>query len=103
MTGVLIELAHVYWIGGSPCSGKSSIAEALAATYNMQLYKADDAYFRHTKGVTPERQPIFYKIAHLSADELWMRDVEEQVIEELALYREEFPLIVDDLLALPRA
>ena len=30
-----------------------------------------------------------------------MRPVEEQVIEERELYREEFPLILDDLLALP--
>ncbi len=96
-----MDLAHVYWIGGSPCSGKSSIAEALAAAYGLQLYHADNAYVRHAKVVTPERQPVFYKLAHLSAEELWMRPVEEQVAEALAHYREEFPLILEDLLALP--
>ena len=95
------DLAHVYWIGGSPCSGKTSIAEALAEAYTLQLYHADQAYFRHANVVTPERQPTFHKLVHLSADELWMRAVAKQVAEEVALYQEEFPLILDDLLALP--
>src|SRR5688572_13227921 len=77
------DLAHVYWIGGSPCSGKSSIAQELAETYGLQLYQADDAYVRHANVVTLERQPIFHKIVHLSPDELWMRAVEEQFIEEV--------------------
>ena len=101
MTVAALELTHVYWIGGSPCSGKTSIAKALAEVYNFQLYQADTAYSRHTKVVTPERQPIFHKLVHLSADELWMRPIKEQVTEELALYHEEFPLILDDLLAFP--
>lgn len=101
MTIAPYDLAHVYWIGGSPCSGKSSIAQALAETYEMEFYQADDAYVRHAHIVTPDKEPIFSKLVHLSPDELWMRDVEEQFVEELALYREEFPLILDDLLRLP--
>jgi len=101
LTATAKALANVYWIGGSPCSGKSSIAEALAAAYGLQLYHADDAYVRHANAVTPEHQPVSYKLAYLSAEELWMRPVEEQVAEELALYHEEFPLILEDLLALP--
>jgi hypothetical protein len=95
------DLAHVYWIGGSPCSGKSSIAEALADAYDLQLYKADDAYVRHAQVVTHERQPTFYRLVHFSPEELWMRPVEEQVADARQLYLEEFPMIVDDLLALP--
>ena len=97
------ELTHVYWMGGSPCAGKSSIADILAATYGLSLYRADEAYFRHEKVVTPEQHPIFYKLTHYSPQELWMRSVEQQVVEEMMLYREEFPLILEELLALPRS
>ena len=31
----------VYYIGGSPCSGKSTVAEALAARYGLTYFKAD--------------------------------------------------------------
>ncbi len=97
------ELTHVYWMGGSPCAGKSSIADILAATYGLSLYRADEAYFRHEKVVTPEQHPIFYKLTHYSPEELWMRSVGQQVVEEMMLYREEFPLILEELLALPRS
>jgi 2-phosphoglycerate kinase len=97
------ELAHVQWIGGSPCSGKSSIASTLAETYGLVLYQTDDAYIRHEKMVTPQRQPIFHKLTHCTSEELWMRPVEQQVVEEIALYREEFPLILEEILALPKS
>ena len=71
------ELAHVYWIGGSPCAGKSSIADILAATYGLTLYRTDEAYSRHEKVVTPEQHLIFYKLTHCSSEELWMRPVEQ--------------------------
>jgi 2-phosphoglycerate kinase len=97
------ELARVYWIGGSPCSGKSSIASTLAEMYGFTLYRTDDAYVRHEKMVTPQCQPIFYKLTHYTSEELWMRPVEQQVVEEIALYREEFPLILEEILALPKS
>jgi 2-phosphoglycerate kinase len=96
-------LAHVYWIGGSPCSGKSSIASILAETYGLVLYRTDDAYVRHEKTVTPQCQPIFHKLTHYTSEELWMRPVERQAREEIALYREEFPLILEEILALPKS
>jgi hypothetical protein len=91
--------AHVYWIGGSPCSGKRSIAEALAATYGFQRYQTDNAYVRHAMIVRAKRQPGFHKLTRLADDALWMRALEEQVVEEVARYHAEFPLILDHLLA----
>lgn len=96
------RFSHVYWLGGSPCAGKSSIADQLAASHGMQVYRCDDAYFRHQELITPARHPLFWKLSRASCDELWMRPVARQVAEERALYREEFPLIVADLDALPR-
>jgi hypothetical protein len=83
-------LDHITWIGGSPCSGKSSIADALIAAYGFQLYRCDDAYWQHAKIVTSEKQPVFHKLSQFSlySDDLWMRPVGQQVEEEIALYRE---------------
>lgn len=100
-TALRQDLAHVYWVGGSPCSGKSSIVDSLAQRYGLRIYRCDDAFFEHEKIVTRDKQPVFYKLTHLSSDELWMRPVDLQIAEEIALYREGFPLILEDLLALP--
>ncbi len=32
----------VYFIGGSPCSGKSTVARALSARYDLTYFKVDD-------------------------------------------------------------
>jgi 2-phosphoglycerate kinase len=97
------ELKQIYWIGGSPCSGKSSIAAGLAGTYGLRVYHCDDAYFRHAKIITQEKQPVFYKLTHSTSEELWIkRPAAQQIREEIELYREEFPLILNELLTLPK-
>ena len=96
------ELAHVYWLGGAPCSGKSSVADMLIAKYGWYLYRCDEAYERHISIVTPEDQPVFSQLSTLTGDALWMRPLAQQISEEICLYQEEFPLILDDLLALPK-
>jgi hypothetical protein len=99
---IAYNFTHIYWIGGSPCSGKSAIADALVKKYGFVLYRCDEAYYEHCKIITTERQPVFHRLINLSSEDLWMRPVAQQVAEEIALYHEEFPLILDDLLAYPR-
>jgi hypothetical protein len=96
------ELAHVYWLGGAPCAGKSSVADTLVTKYGWQLYRCDEAYKHHLSIVTSEEQPIFSQLSALTDDALWMRPLAQQISQEIGLYQEEFPLILDDLLALPK-
>lgn len=96
------KLAHVYWIGGSPCSGKSSIVELLAKEQKTAVYHCDDHFDQHLKLTTAKVQPEFYRVRNMSWDDLWMRPVAEQVTHELAIYREQFPMILADLLKMPR-
>ncbi len=93
-------LRHVFWMGGSPCAGKTSIARDLVDRYRFQYYECDHAFYRHNETVTLENQPVFYRVMHLSSEALWMRPVEQQVCEEIEIYREEFLLILQDLLML---
>ena len=95
------EYPDHYWIGGSPCSGKSTIAGRLAATYGMRVYRCDDAFFRHQMSIDPKLQPIFSRLARASCDELWMRPVPHQLREAIEPYREQFPFILADLARLP--
>jgi 2-phosphoglycerate kinase len=96
-------LAHVLWMGGSPCSGKSSIAEMLAEKYGLHVYKCDDVFWEHAKRVDPVKHPTFHRLTRMTWDEIWMRPVAVQIADEFACYREQFGMIVDDLLALPRS
>lgn len=96
------ELAHVYWIGGSPCSGKSSITNALGQRHPFHLYRCDEAFYQHEKLINPDKQPAFSKISHYTWEELWMRPVDLLLSEEFAVYREEFQFILEDLMGLSK-
>jgi 2-phosphoglycerate kinase len=97
------SLEHILWMGGSPCSGKSSIAERLANRYGLALYRCDDAFWKHTEHVDPDRHPTLHKLNQMTWDEIWMRPVDVQIADEMRCYHEEFEMIVDDLLAYPRS
>ena len=93
---------HIYWLGGSPCAGKSSVADLLAERYGLAVYRCDDAFFRHSQICNPQDQPTLHAISTMSWDQIWMRPVDVQVASERAAYREEFPMILADLRGLPQ-
>ncbi len=80
-------LSQAYILGGSPCSGKSTIAEKLSARHHLQYYKVDDHYQDHVERCDPERHPTMYKIANMGWNEIWSRPVSLQVREEFEYYR----------------
>lgn len=94
---------HIYCIGGSPCSGKSTVAEALAAQYDLACFKADDYLDEFTARGAAEGLPVCTRIKRMSPDETWMRPPRIQCREELAYYTEIFPFVQEKLRQLPHA
>lgn len=90
--------SQAYLLGGSPCSGKSSLAEKLAARFGLQYYKVDDLDGAHLQRCQPAQQPVMFKYSKMGWDEIWSQPVAQLVADELAYYRERFPFILDDLL-----
>jgi 2-phosphoglycerate kinase len=88
---------QAYVIGGSPCSGKSTIAEHLAKEFNFEYYKIDEHEKEHSKRCQPDRHPIMFKYSKMSWDEIWMRPVSYQVRELIEYYQERFEMIIEDL------
>lgn len=95
------HLSHVYWIGGSPCAGKSTIAQTLAERYRLHYYQCDSWFEIHQQHAHPARQPFLHRLARMACDEIWLPPVAEQVARVQAIYTEEFAMILTDLQALP--
>lgn len=91
------KFKNIYWIGGSPCSGKSSISEMLVEKYDFQLYKCDDYLDKHLKIGVRRNYLMMSKLNKMTWNEIWMRDIDIQVYEEFEYYREEFKLILEEL------
>ena len=88
---------EIYYIGGSPCSGKSTVAEALAAHYNLPYFKVDDHLNGFTARGAAEGLPVCQRILQISADETWLRPPQTQCQEEMDFYREIFPFVMEKL------
>ena len=78
-------MREIYYIGGSPCSGKSTIAEMLAAEYAFDYYKLDDRLEPHMKLAALEGKPYSLAALALDFEQMWMRDPKQQANEELAI------------------
>lgn len=92
---------NTYWIGGSPCSGKSTIAEKLVQEFEFDYYKCDDHLERYMKLGATMGKPTIGKMSTLSIDETWLRPVDEQVEDEFKFYEEAFEIVMNDIDKLP--
>ena len=90
-------LEHVLWLGGSPCAGKSSIADILANQYSVKAYHVDEAFQKHSPHFTPDIYPINYKWTHTPWKELWMQSQETLLKEAIDAYSEHLRFIFADL------
>jgi hypothetical protein len=104
------KLAHVLWIGGSPDSGKTSIADFLAARHGLQVYHFDCHESDHLGRATPERQPTAVALRTLVetldestlAHELWLAHPPAAMAQfAISTWSERVGLAVEDLLAMP--
>jgi 2-phosphoglycerate kinase len=86
-----------FWLGGSACAGKTSIARVLAAEHGLTLYSCDDCFEEHRRRADPVRHPHFHRLMDMPMEELWKRPVEVQAAELLRFYQDELDLVLEDL------
>ena len=90
-------MINTYYIGGSPCSGKSTIAEIVSKKYDLYYFKVDDFLDKYTKMGASKGYEICKKQEKMNAEEIWMREPLLQCTEELAFYEEIFEFVLADL------
>lgn len=93
---------NIYWLGGSPCSGKSSVAERLCETYGMTYYKGDDYFGEHLERGHARGNPWATRLRHATSEFIFMRSLEENLDLSFSIFREEFPFVIEDIRSLPK-
>lgn len=97
----LSSLPRVLWVGGSACAGKNTLAALLADRHDVALYHCDEVLPAHLRRAAPTAYPMKHTLTNTPWNELWTRLVDAQIREDLAFYREAFPLVRDDLRGFP--
>lgn len=90
-------MINTYFIGGSPCSGKSTITEILAKKYDLYYFKVDDFLDKYIDMGASEGRPVCTRIKSMTPEETWMRDPVVQCEEELAWYLEVFDYVSEEI------
>ena len=96
------ELGHIFWLGGSPCSGKSTISEILASRFGLDVYHVDEAFEAHAQSFDPALQPALTRWCASSWEQRWMQPVGRLLRDVIACYREHFTLVLEDLRSTPK-
>lgn len=91
---------NTFFIGGSPCSGKSTVCEKLSKEFDLHYYKIDDHDQNHLQRVDAQNHPNMAKWVNPNWNDIWLRPIDIQVKEEFEFYRERFEMILDDLQAI---
>ena len=92
-----VAMKTIYYIGGSPCCGKSTIAERICERYGFQYYKADDLLMEFIEKGEDNGDEWLKYVLGMSIDQLWLRAPEKLREEELLTYEKLFPYIMDGL------
>ncbi|MAT41858.1 MAG: hypothetical protein CL609_05920 [Anaerolineaceae bacterium] len=92
----------IYWLGGAPCAGKSTIAEHISDKYHLTYYRVDDHFERHIKQTNPINHPACDAFKKMGPEEIWMAPVSLQLTREWKIYQELFDFILADLMELPK-
>ncbi|QVK19346.1 hypothetical protein KHQ81_06560 [Mycoplasmatota bacterium] len=93
------KLKNVYFIAGTNCGGKSSMAKSLSEKFDMIFYCADDNYWNHRKYSTIKDQPNMNR-KFLGWDEFFNREIEDKTNWLLESELEEMDFIIMDLVQL---
>lgn len=79
---------RVLFIGGSPCSGKSTIAERISKEYGVYYFKVDDFLDKFIGMAAEKGYLTCQKSVDMTPDEIWMREPMIQCEEEFLIYNE---------------
>lgn len=90
-------MKKIYYIGGSPCSGKSTVAQMIAKQYNFKYYQVDDSLYDFIKMGQAAGKPYSSKAAEKDVNEIWLCDPVVANEEELEIYREIFQFIIEEV------
>jgi cytidylate kinase len=97
-----VALAHVLWVGGPPCSGKTSIARTLAKRHDLRVYNSDSHTYQHHYRAIEARLPAATGWESMTPDERWLASTPEEMAElSLEANAERCRMILEDLYALP--
>lgn len=95
-------LSHVLWIGGATDTGKTTIARMIAKKWGLEVYDYDQRDLPQVEYLARTHADYRAFLA-ASVEDNWVRPEPEDLLQfTLQVFRDRFPLVIEELLALPK-
>ena len=97
-----VDLSHIRFLGGATDSGKTTVAQILAARHGWRLYHYDRTDLAHHQRLVQTDTDIRQRM-NASLDDNWVKPTPQELMQRtLRSFELRFPLVIEDLLALPK-
>lgn len=94
-------MEHVYWIGGSPCAGKTTITSIIAQELGWQTYHLDRHVESYLERAT-EQHPYLQRYKQIGMLHFLNRPAQTQLQDVLGMSGEQFTFLLSDVRARPK-
>ena len=95
-------LSYVLWIGGATDTGKTTVSQIIAKRCGLQVYDYDRCDRPQIERLA-QTNANYRAFLAASVEENWVRPEPEDLLQfTLQAFRDRFPLVIEELLALPR-
>jgi shikimate kinase len=95
-------LSHVLWIGGATDTGKTTVSRTIAKRRGLTVYDYDRRDLPQMEHLA-QTDAKYRAFLAASAEENWVRPEPEDLLQfTLRAFRDRFPLVIEELIALPR-
>jgi hypothetical protein len=98
-----LHLDRMYWIGGSPCAGKSTVARLLAEAHDLSAVECDRDGEARWAAMAASGMPVCTELTALGTCHRLARPPQWQADTEVAFYREQFDFLCRELAGLSTA
>jgi 2-phosphoglycerate kinase len=99
---LVMALSNVLWIGGAPDTGKTTISQIIAKRNGFQIYTYDQ-HDQYQMELLSQTIPRYHTFLKSSLEERWVTSEPKGLLNFLLMsFQDRFPLVIEDLLSLPR-
>lgn len=97
----MMSLSHVYWIGGAPCAGKTTLTHIFAQEHGWQTYHLDRHVEDYLKRADAEQHPQLTAYKSFGLKRFLSQPADVQLAQVFAMSAEQFPLLLADVRRMP--
>lgn len=93
-------MREIFWIGGSPCAGKTTISEIIAQEFGCQIYQIDRHFERYLDRANVDKHPHLTAYKKMGLKKFLLRNPQTQLQDVKGISQEQFGFILDDIVEL---